>query len=381
MNESSRPLRICFVGWGNHVHVERWAGYFARPGYEVSVISLSRLGRYPAGVRQFRMGLEARGPRWHRLRLRWLLSRIRPDIVHVHWAHFGANVAAVWNGPLVITAWGSDIYLPDEFSAEDWRLLGPALKRAELLTCNASDLAEHIHRGFEIPRHRIEVVQWGVDTALFRPQGPDLRSELGLEGREVVFSARNFSTLHNQETVVAAFALVRKRRPKAFLLMKYHRGEPDYLARIRAQIAELGLDADVRIVESVAYEEMPKLYRTADVMVSVPPSDATPTSLFEAMAAGVPCVVSDIAPLREWVRDGETGYLVDPVDPSAVASAIESVLEGGEAVSRIKASALQVVIERASQAAHMAAMAGLYDELVKSRGQRDARLGRVQRCA
>jgi glycogen(starch) synthase len=323
------------------------------------------------------MGLERRGPRWHRLRLRWLLACIRPDIVHVHWAHFASNIAAVWKGPLVVTAWGSDIYRPEQFDADDLRMLGPALRRAELLTCNSNDLAEHIHHDFNIPRQRVEIIQWGVDTELFRPEGPNLRSQFGLSDREVVFSARNFSMLHNQETVVAAFALLRQRRPKAFLLMKYHRGEADYLARIRSQIESLGLRDHVRIVDSVAYEEMPQLYRTAEVIVSVAPSDGTPTCLLESMAAGVPCVVSDIAPLREWVREGETGYLVDPLDPAAVASALELALDGGEVAKHIKDQARRVAVERASQDAHMAAMGRLYGELAEARGKPQARLGPV----
>jgi glycosyltransferase involved in cell wall biosynthesis len=370
MSPEPRCLRICFVGWGNHIHVERWAGYFARQGHEISVISLSRLGNYPEGVRQYRMGLENRGPRWHRLKLRWLLARIRPDIVHVHWAHFAADVAAVWDGPLVVTAWGSDIYLPDEFSAEAWQRLGPALQRAHLLTCDATDLAEHIQATFGIARSRIEVVQWGVDTELFTPEGPDLRSELGLSDREVIFSARNFSTLHNQETVVAAFALLRQRRPSAFLLMKYHRGEPDYLARIQAQIDELGLRDHVRIVHSLDYSAMPALYRSADVMVSIPPSDATPMALFEAMAANVPCVVCDIAPLREWVCDGVTGYLVDPLDPVAVAACLERSLGAGEQGSALRKRARELVVDRASQSAHMGAMQRLYSDLVKGATRR-----------
>ena len=375
-----RSLRICFVGWGNHVHVERWAGYFARRGHRVSVISLSRQGQYPEGVEQFRMGLDQRGPRWHRLRLRWLLARIRPDIVHVHWAHFAAGVCAVWKGPLVITAWGSDIYLPDEFSAEDWRLLGPALKRADLLTCDSADLAEHMRAGFEIPQERIEVVQWGVDTGLFTPTGPDLRQAFGLGQREVVFSARNFSSLHNQETVVAAFAELKRRRPGVFLLMKNHRGEVEYLERIRSMIDSLGLGSDVKIVDSVAYEDMPMLYRSADVMVSIPPSDATPMSLFEAMASGLPCVVSDIAPLREWVSDGDTGYLVDPLDPTAVASALEKALVERSASKTIADRARSLVVEKASQAAHMNLMEQHYAKLLGGHDERRTSGAPMQRC-
>jgi hypothetical protein len=161
---SSRP-RVCFVGWADHVHLERWAGHFAHGDCDVSVISVSGLGRYPDGVRQFRIGLHGRGPRWIRLRLRHLLWRIRPDVVHVHWAHFAVAVRGIWHGPLVVTAWGSDVYRSETFSAEEWRALGDTLRAAELVTCDSADLAQTIRTSFDVPGERVALVQWGVDSS------------------------------------------------------------------------------------------------------------------------------------------------------------------------------------------------------------------------
>ena len=162
----SRP-RVCFIGWADHVHLERWAGHFAHGDCDVSVISVSGLGRYPDGVRQFRMGLRGRGPRWIKLRLRHLLWRIRPDVVHVHWAHFAVAVRSVWRGPLVVTAWGSDVYRSETFSAEEWRALGETLRAAELVTCDSADLAQTIHTSLGVQTERVAVVQWGASKSLF----------------------------------------------------------------------------------------------------------------------------------------------------------------------------------------------------------------------
>ena len=359
----SRAPRICFVGWGDHVHLERWATWFVNEGFDVVVISVSEHGRYPSAVRQFRLGLKGRGPRWVRLRLRFLLSRIRPDVVHVHWAHFAVPVRQVWRGPLVITAWGSDIYRSREFSADQWLALGDALRAADLITCDSCDLAARIRTEFDLSSGCIEVIQWGVNTHMFRPDGGNRRVELGLSGRKVVFSARNFTPIYNQETVVAAFAEVRRLQPDASLLMKDYGGDVDYLKRIRQDIDRRGLAGDVRIVSAVAYDEMPSLYRTADVMVSIPHSDAAPMALLEAMACGLPSVVCDLPSLREWVDDGITGYLVDSEQPRTVAAAIVRLLEDGDDRKRIGAQARLLVIKKASQAIHMAVMSKHYRRL------------------
>lgn len=361
------PRRICYIGWADHVHVERWAGYFAARGHEVSVISYSSLGRYPAGVRQVLLRMNGRGDRAVRWRLRYLLWRLRPEIVHVHWAHFAAAVRAAWPGPLAVTAWGSDVYRRDQFDDAQWQRLGDALRAAELVTCDSNDLERTMAAQFAVEPARLRVIQWGVDTTLFTPEGADLRDALGLRGRCVVFSARNFTPLYNQETVVRAFAALREHRPDAFLLMKSYGGDAAYMAKINDQIRGLGIGEHVRILDTMPYEEMPALYRSADVTVSVPLSDAAPMSLLEAMASGSPSVVCDLPSLREWVSHGETGYLAPAQDAGAVAAALQRALEPGPQREQLRHAARRLVEVRASQHVHMAAAAACYDALCESR--------------
>jgi glycosyltransferase involved in cell wall biosynthesis len=362
--DGPRP-RLCFVGWADHVHLERWAGYFAALGHPVDIISYAGRGRYPPGVRQHVLGLKGRGARWVRWRLRYLLWRIRPQLVHVHWAHFAVDVRAAWRGPLVVTAWGSDIYRRDQFDDAQWSALGDALRRTELVTCDSDDLARSMRESFRLQAGQLDVIQWGVDTRMFHPEGPDLREAMGLTGRRVVFSARNFTPLYNQETVLRAFAQVRQRHPDAFLIMKSYGGDPAYLDSMRAEISALGLANDVRILEAMPYEEMPALYRTADVTVSVPLSDAAPMSLLEAMASGSPCVVCDLPSLREWVVEGQTGHLVPAQDVAAVAAAINRLLEDDASQSRITRTARDMVVARASQDVHMATAGRHYAALAR----------------
>jgi glycosyltransferase involved in cell wall biosynthesis len=364
-----RP-HVCFVGWADHVHLERWASYFAEHGYRVSVISFSGSGRYPGKVRQYRIGLAGRGPRWVVMKLRYLLWRICPDLVHVHWAHFAPEIRQAWSGPLVVTAWGSDIYLRDRFSATQWARTAQALQSADLVTCDSADLAAAIESAMGVPPQNIEIIQWGVNTDLFSPDGSDLRAEYGLADRAVVFSVRNFTPLYNQETVVAAFDRLREKRPDAFLLMKSYGGEPAYMDKIRGEIGRRGLEAHVRIIETVPYEEMPSLYRTADVVVSIPHSDATPMSLLEAMSVGAVPIVSDLPSLREWVRQGETGYLVPPTNVDLVADALDTALGHTDPQQGLRAAARQVVVRRASQAAFMGSMAQRYAAICQVSRQR-----------
>src|SRR5215216_4747600 len=131
-----RPLKLCFLGWGHHIHLERWAGHFARMGHDVTVLSLGGKGRYPAGARQYVLRYAKRRRMLADAEMRLLLWRLKPDLLHVHWAHFAVAAGRVWSGPLAVTAWGSDIYRSENFSEAQWMDLSRVLSRANLVTCD-----------------------------------------------------------------------------------------------------------------------------------------------------------------------------------------------------------------------------------------------------
>lgn len=81
-------------------------------------------------------------------------------------------------------------------------------------------------------------------------------------------------------------------------------------------------DARVIFPGQVGFSNLPESYRSSDLYISASHSDGTSISLLEAMACGIPVLVSDIPGNREWVVSGENGWLFNQRDPSALASAI-----------------------------------------------------------
>jgi len=359
--------RICFIGWGDHVHFERWVNRFAGRGHALTVVSFTGLGRFSAEVRTHRIGLQNQGMRWQVLMLRFLLWRIQPQIVHVHWAGFASAVLSVWQGPTVITAWGSDIYRVNERPASDRLALQQSLRRADVITCDSDDLASAITDLAGGLRRPVDVVQWGVDTEVFSPGPPahPIGRQLAALGGTVIFSARNFTPLYNQDIVVRAFALVRREIPDAVLVMKFHNGLLEERDRIWALARELDVAHAVTIIDSVPYEQMVDFYRVAAVTVSIPTSDATPMALLEAMACGSVPVFSDLPSLREWIVDGENGFLVPPTDAVLLAQRLVDLFRSPELRSAFAHRNRAMVAERGSEAASAAAMQTIYRELVR----------------
>lgn len=361
-------MRLCFIGWADVIHLERWAGYFARTGCDVSVISFSEVGHYPTGVRQYRLGLAKRGMRWKEVKMRYLLWRINPDVVHVHWAGFAHPVARSWSGPLVVTAYGSDIYRLGEQPDAVAKECAVGLNAADVITCDSEDLRQRIREFRADDQKPVYLVQWGVDTSAFfpAPPDPDLMSELNLTTQAVVLSPRHIFPLYNQKTIVSAFASVVKEVPDAVLVLKHHDKDDDYFRSVERQVANLGLEESVRFVGTVPYQRMAALYSIAAVTVSVPLSDATPMSILEAMACGSVPVVSDLPSLREWIQDGWNGHLVSPHDSDVLAQRIVDLLKSSNVRNTYSRRNLQVIKDKASHDVHMNRMAAIYHSLIES---------------
>ncbi|GEM_PF-621106 len=359
-------MKICFVGWADNIHLERWAGHFARRGEDVSVISFSGFGKLPSGVRQYRLGFENRGVRWKIVKLKYLLWKLRPDLVHVHWAHFAQPVAKAWSGPLVITAWGSDIYQVNE-QAEAYALI-EGLRAAHTITCDSEHLKARVEQLRGTNFNNVHCIQWGVDLKTFFPAPADARfvSEIGAIGRRVVFSPRAMLPIYNQYAVLSAFEKVLCKVPDALLVMKDTLHNPIWQKLIRKRLKDLRLADDVRIVGEIPYERMRELYRMAPVTISVPFSDATPMSVLEAMACGSVPLVSDLPSLREWVVDEWNGYIVSATDTEAMAKRIVHILTNPQTVAEFGHRNRKIIEDRADQVVHMERMNNIYCSILKN---------------
>lgn len=358
-------MRLLFIGRTDHVHFRRWVESFPKRGHEVWAVDIENEKPTPIpGVRVRHLLSRRKRPALHRLELRALFHLIRPHVVHAHWAQYGYLPLVAKLRPLVVTAWGSDVLLPQTFSAEANAQIDQVLHQADLITCDSNDMRTAIlkRNGDTVP---VEVVQWGVDMRLFRPEldVADLRRELNLENGPVIFNPRQLDAVYNPEIALQAIPGVLAEFPEARFIFKHYIQEPERVAEIRQLAHGLGIAEKVRFLDSVPYETMAKLYALADVMVSVASSDGTPVSLLEGMACGAVPVVSDLPSLRDWIEEGVNGKLVPPRDAKALTNALLDLLRDPEGRDRMKVYNLELVRDRADQENEMRRMAGIYASL------------------
>lgn len=357
------PLRLLIVGNADSVHVQRWAGFFARRGHDVHVASLQAPadGDASAPFHVHRLGR----PTTAFVRVRSLARQLRPDVVHAHnLTYYGwfARLAGV--RPYAVTLWGSDVLIdvPASRLRRAWAhfVLGGA-------ACVTADSREIIDAAVRLgaARTRVHEVQFGVDTARFSP-GPRptwLVDRLDLAGRRIVFSPRAVTPLYRTLGIVEA---MRKLPDDVALVGTLAGAEPAYHTLVEEAVDRAGLADRVRLVAAIPHDEIDAYYRAADVVVSVPASDGTPVSVLEAMATGVPVVATDLAGVRPWLETIAADLLVPVDDPAATAVAIRRALDLPAADrTRIAAASRELAVMKADHTTNMVLMEALYWELAR----------------
>jgi len=282
----------------------------------------------PRGVRVVRW-VGGRGPfQWPRFlryaaSLREVLRRVRPHLVHAGPVQPVAFMAA-WVGahPLVVMSWGSDILRAASkplFLRVATRF---ALRRADVFLADNRVVIRQA-REWGLPAATpVAVFPWGVDLERFAPDaalGERLRTLLGWRDAFIVLHTRSWEPVYGVDVVARAFVRAARREPRLRLLLA---GGGSQEAKLRAILERGGVLARVHFAGQVAYDELPHLYRAADLYVSASYSDGSSVSLMEALASGVPVLVSDIPSNREWVTPGREGELFPPGDVDALTKAL-----------------------------------------------------------
>jgi glycosyltransferase involved in cell wall biosynthesis len=263
------------------------------------------------------------------LELRGLVRRVRPDVVHSH-AIMPAGYLAEGAGarPHVATAWGSEVL---RAGPRQERFVARVCRGADLLTADSFHLLSAMaERGAD--EDALRFVPWGVDRAWLRAAEWRSRAQAAAElrlptGRPIVLSHRGTAPVYEPQVVVRALARARRAVPDLLGVVKVDdRPGASDPRELGALARKLGAADAVRFEPKSPHAEMPLVYRAASVCVSVPSSDSAPTSVFEALALGVPAIVSELPWLEEPVYRHARLRRVPVGDHEALAVAIVDAL-------------------------------------------------------
>ncbi len=196
-----------------------------------------------------------------------------------------------------------------------------------------------IEHGF--PKNKLVMIPNGIDTDRFHPDPVSrhrVRTEWGIMENEklVGLVARLDPIKDHQNFLRSAALLARERLDVRFVCVGD--GSPAYRDRLHVLSRKLGLEK--RLIWAGARSDVPAVFTALDVAVSSSYGEGFPNVVGEAMACGVPCVVTDVGDSADIV--GETGVVVPPRDSEKLAEGVRDCLAG----NRSKSAESRLRVER-----------------------------------
>ncbi|MBN1164886.1 MAG: glycosyltransferase [Candidatus Krumholzibacteriota bacterium] len=333
-------MRIAFLGDGSLPHIRRWAGYFHRRGHQVLLLSFEDTSGCPFPCHQLSKSLPTQlaGYLAALPLLKKKLKTFRPELVNALYAGgYGLLGALCGHRPLIISALGSDLLVDYPSSILHRKQIEYALRNADLVTADA-DILVDAARAAGVSADRILKIYFGIDENIFHP--PPGPRDPG--GPAQIISTRNLYALYNLDLLIDAAPLILSGGKAHFIIC----GEGPERGRLQKKVSSMKLTDRFSFQGRLGEEEIAGQLQRASVYVSTSFSDSTSVSLLEAMACGVPPVVTDSGANREWIDPEKNGLLVPVDSPSRLAEAVRRIIAEPALAEKIRENNYQVIRER-----------------------------------
>ena len=294
-------------------------------------------------------------------RLARLLREQRADVLHTH-TLAGANVtsrvaARGARVPVVSHLHIANFFRPGTRFAlrrlDNWT----ARLAAALVAVSEDTRRAYVEQGYPV---RIRVVHNGVDPANVNANG--LREELAIPaGAPLVVEVGRLCDVKGQRELIEAVA--RLDGAHAVLVGADLEQRGGYERELRRRAEELGVGD--RVVFAGTRDDAQRMLAAADVVALPSWTEGLPMVVLEAMALGRPIVATPVGGTPELVDDGETGLLVPPRDPAALADALRRLLADDALRRTLGENARRRVEERFTADATAREVLAIYDEVVR----------------
>jgi glycosyltransferase involved in cell wall biosynthesis len=265
--------------------------------------------------------------------LREIAREFQPDVVFLQTLQYPSFLAFALprNLPMLVTFWNGDVTHYAKWTGIEMilkkRIVTYGVRRADAITVNSRWALEKCQEHGASPGKARLIRYPGVDLSRFRPgHQDDARKRLKISSNPVVLCPRGLGSFFNSDVIIEAAAQVVRQFPDVLFLFISGVGGQEEWRRHLQRARDLGISKNLRWDGQVPWEEMPVYYQCANVVVSILTYDSMPNCMIEAMACGVPVVLSDTPPYREWVSSGTNGFLCPYRDSVACASRIIEIL-------------------------------------------------------
>ena len=267
---------------------------------------------------------------------RRLIRDERPDVVHGHAAIGGGVARVAAAGTSAACVYTPHCLLPRRTVMGMERVLGRITDGLIAVSRSEADL---VSRRRIVPVEKVTVIPNGIDPDRSDPPELDLRSRLGVGGEtQLVGSVGRLAAQKAPEIFIRVCERLARSSDACFVLV----GDGPLRQEVAEEISDSGLGR--RFLHVPGLQDAASVMSQLDAFVLASRYEAGPYAPLEAMRAGVPVVLTDVAGNRDCIVAGESGLLAAPDDPGALAAAVASVLEDPDLGGRLAAAARERLI-------------------------------------
>jgi glycosyltransferase involved in cell wall biosynthesis len=373
-------MRLLYFSTDFGPHDHRFLSALASTSHDVHFVRLARLERQvedrpvPSAVKQVAWAGGRGLFRWRDVPklvrdLKRVIRDIRPDLIHAGPVQTCAFIAVLTGfRPILTMSWGFDL-MQDADRSWRWRWITRfTLRRSEYFVSDASVTRSRAVE-FGVRPDRTAVFPWGVDLRHFSPRTRAARRSVALPRKRaakrpfVLFCNRSWEPRYGVDILVRAFALAAKEHPALSLVLL---GGGSQASIIRHLLLDGGLLDRVQFGGQVAQASLPRWYHSANLFISPSHVDGSSVSLMEALACGMPVLVSDIPANKEWVRDNHNGWLFRDGDVEELARKILWISAHRTVLPRIGRAARKIAEARADWNKNFKVLLRAYSQAVEA---------------
>lgn len=321
-------MKIAILAPSKSIHTHKWALYYKKKGIEVKVYTFdnhySEANAKEVDTVRLPMLLPGKISYLTAVsHLKRMLNEWKPDILHSHFiSSYGLVGTLSKYQPHFTSVWGKDIFVFPKQNIVNRKLVELTLSKAAAICSTSHVMAKETNLYTNRP---IYVTPFGVDLNLFYPS--DITKELDEE--IIIGTVKALEDKYGIGDLIRAFAEFRKHYPTSKLLIA---GDGPQRQEYEELTRSLGIEEETTFTGRIPNTEVPELIRKMTIFAvpSTEDSESFGVAAVEAMACGIPVVVSNVGGLPEVVIEGRTGLIVDKNRPDQLAASFNKLASDPE---------------------------------------------------
>jgi len=227
-----------------------------------------------------------------------------------------------------------------------------------LVTCDGINLVGEL-KAMGVGNERIVFAPMGIEEKLLGERKDKI------EGKEeiLILSLRRLEPVYDLKTLIKAIPLIIQRASKKVRFWII--GEGSQKEELIKLTRNLGIEKNIEFKGQISREELENCLQNADIYISTSLSDSSSVSLLEAMASGLVPVVSDITGNREWIKEGENGFLFPAGDFQALAQKVVWIINDFKDIDKIREENSKIIRQKALWEENMKIVENRFLELIR----------------